>query len=97
MTKLDFTKLMKVFDNICRNKQYVQHYKGARIISYNDPENEQLILQIQHKVNDNTFCYSFIVEKEYYHFDIRKLSDIYRLTLRDSLYNELNELIKYRT
>lgn len=82
MNKKDKLKLMKVFDNICKNNQYVQHYKGCRIVSYNDPENENLILQFHHKCNDYSYSHTFILNEIYTLIDTELFNFYYRLSLR---------------
>ncbi len=82
MDKKDKLKLMKVFDNICKNNQYVQHYKGCRIVSYNDPENENLILQFHHRCNDYSYSHTFILNDIYQLIDLELFGFYYRLSLR---------------
>lgn len=93
MNKHDKTKLMKVFDNICKNNQYVQHYKGCRIVSYNDPENENLILQFHHRCNDYSYSHTFILFDVYHHVDVELFKHYYNLSLkffRDTIQDYIN-------
>ncbi|AZF89481.1 hypothetical protein CPD7_13 [Clostridium phage CPD7] len=96
MNKNDRLKLMKVFDNICKNNQYVQHYKGCRIISYNDPEHENVIFQFHHNCNDFCYAHSFILNDFYNNIDLDSFIEYYNLSLeifRDKLQNYIdNEL-----
>lgn len=82
MDKKDKLKLMKVFDNICKNKQYVQHYKGVRIVSYNDPLEENLILQFHHNCNEYSYSQTFILNDIYTLIDLELFVFYYRLSLR---------------
>lgn len=96
MDKKDRIKLMKVFNNICNNNQYVQHYKGCRIVSYNNPENEDILLQFHHNCNDYYYAHSFILNDRYQEIDLELFIYYYSLSLkifRDKLQNYIdNEL-----
>lgn len=82
MDKNSKIKLLKVFDNICRNSQYVQHYKGCRIVSYNNPETESLLIQFHHSCNDFSFSHSFILDEIYTLIDLELFTFYYKLSLR---------------
>lgn len=87
MTKNDKMKLIKVFDKICKNTQYVQYFKGCRIISYNDPIKENIILQFHHTLNNNVFSYSYILNELYAFFDEKIIYFYYKQSLKLALKN----------
>lgn len=82
MSKNDKMKLMKVFDNICKNKQYVQYYKGCRIISYNNANDENLVLQFHHRLNDFIYSTSYVLNELYIVFDLDLINYYYKDSLK---------------
>lgn len=94
MNKRDKTKLLKVFDNICKNKQYVQHYKGCRIVSYNNAIDENLVLQFHHNLNDFSYSTSYVFSELYIYFDIDLLEYYYKNSLKMAFKNFENKIEK---
>lgn len=81
MNKKDRLIMMKVFDNICKNNQYVQHYKGCRIVSYNNAESEDIIIQFHHNCNDFFYAHTFILNEFYTNIDLDSFIYYYQLSL----------------
>lgn len=82
LNKKDRIGIKKCFDNICKNKQYVQHFKGVRIVSYNNEIEEIFTLQFTHKFNDFVYSKSYIFSDIFYtEFSEEKLWFYFNLSL----------------
>lgn len=92
MDKNKKNKLMRVFDNICRNKQYVHYFEGCRIISYNNPETEEIIIQFQHRFNNVFESISYSFNEIYTSFELENLCLYYEKSIEIAIENIKNKL-----
>lgn len=82
MDKREKNQLLKCFDNICKSKQYVQHFKGVRIVSYNNEIDELLTIQFTHRFNDFVYTKTFNFNSDMYeYFTIEHFEYYYNYSL----------------
>lgn len=78
MSKRDKEQLKKIFDKMCKKDQYISHFRGCKITSYNDYKNEQILLIFTTTINGHEMTNkSFITDSDYHNFDLQKLYDLF--------------------